>query len=34
MDVNIAQVDGNEVAAYWVDSYDHSKGVRLRVATN
>jgi hypothetical protein len=34
MDVNIAQADGNEVACYWVDSWDHSKGVKLRVAAD
>ena len=34
MDVNIAQVNENGVACYWVDKYDHSKGVRLRVATD
>jgi hypothetical protein len=32
MDVNIEHVAGQLVAAQWVDNYNHSKGVRLRVS--
>lgn len=32
MNVNIAEIHGNDASGVWVDEFDHSLGVRLRVS--
>ena len=34
MDVNLKTLNGDFIAGHWVDSYDHSKGVKIRVSTD